>query len=93
MLAVYEKMQIHHPRDVDRGLYICTGTEYRVIEAVGSPERTSRSSTARRIDSELASTEQTINCWANFWQRTIGLRLLPIRNAVTSPSPYLLDFT
>ena len=56
MLAVYEEMQAYHPRDVDRGLYICTGTEYRVVEAVGSSERTSRSSdTARTIDPDLAS--------------------------------------
>ena len=56
MLAVYEEMQAYHPRDVDRGLYICTGTEYRVVEAVGSSERTRSSDTARSmIDPDLAS--------------------------------------
>jgi len=32
-----------------------------------------------------------MHCWADFWQRTLALRLHPICNAVTSPSPYLLD--
>jgi len=90
MLAVYEKIQAYHPRDVDRSLYICTGTEYRVVEAVGSSERTRSSDTARTIDPELA-VNRGIRCWADIWQCTLGRCLLQICDTATSPSPYLLD--